>query len=174
MPGENYEFTASSKLMQPDEINAIAGIFVSQGVNKIRLTGGEPLVRKDAGKIIESLSALPVELVLSTNGIRLDEFAGILKNAGIRCVNVSLDTLNADKFLLITKRDYFKKVIQNIELISRQKIEVKVNAVIMKGVNDKEINDFIEWTKEVTVHIRFIEFMPFSGKRSDQNTAISN
>jgi cyclic pyranopterin phosphate synthase len=165
MPGENYEFTASSKLMQPDEINAIAGIFVSQGVNKIRLTGGEPLVRKDAGKIIESLSALPVELVLSTNGIRLDEFAGILKNAGVRCVNVSLDTLNADKFLLITKRDYFKKVIQNIELISKQKIEVKVNAVIMKGVNDKEINDFIEWTKEVPVHIRFIEFMPFSGNR---------
>ncbi len=165
MPGEDYEFTPSSKLMQVDEINTIAGIFVSQGVNKIRLTGGEPLVRKDAGKIIESLSAYPVELVLTTNGIRLDEFAGLLKNSGIRSVNVSLDTLNAEKFLLITKRDYFKKVIQNIELISKQGIEVKVNAVVMKGVNDKEITDFIEWTREVSVHVRFIEFMPFSGNR---------
>jgi GTP 3',8-cyclase len=165
MPGENYEFTPSSKLMQADEINTIAGIFVSQGVNKIRLTGGEPLVRKDVGKIIESLSTYPVELVLTTNGIRLDEFAGILKNSGVRSVNVSLDTLNADKFLLITKRDYFKKVIQNIELISKQNIEVKVNAVVMKGVNDKEITDFIEWTREVPVHVRFIEFMPFSGNR---------
>src|SRR6478672_6323746 len=87
MPEEEYEFAAASRLMQPDEILALAKIFVAEGVSKIRLTGGEPLVRKDAAVIIRSLSALPVELTLTTNGARLHEFIPVLKEAGVHSIN---------------------------------------------------------------------------------------
>lgn len=163
MPEEDYAVTPSAQLMQLDEIDQIAGIFVSLGVNKIRLTGGEPLVRKDAAAIIEKLSLYPVELTLTTNGTRLHEYLPVLKQAGIRSVNVSLDTLDGDKFMLMTRRDQYRRVLENIQLLSKEDIHVKVNVVMMKGVNDSEINDFVALTKELPVHIRFIEFMPFSG-----------
>jgi cyclic pyranopterin phosphate synthase len=167
MPEEEYTFTPASKLMQVDEIEAIAKIFVAQGVKKIRLTGGEPLVRKDAAEIIERLSKLDVKLTITTNGTRLHEFLDVIKNAGITSLNISLDTLQKDRFMLMTKRDHFEKVRKNIDLMIQEGIHVKVNAVVMKGLNDDEINDFIDWTKHQPVHIRFIEFMPFSGNRWD-------
>ena len=169
MPEEEYEFTPASKLMQADEIEAISKIFVAQGVNKIRLTGGEPLVRKDAGKIILSLSKLPVKLTLTTNGTRIHEFIALLKEANIQSLNISLDTLQSDKFMLLTRRDQFKLVYDNIQLLIRNNFQVKVNVVVMKGMNDGEINDFIEWTKNTPIQIRFIEFMPFSGNRWTSN-----
>ena len=169
MPEEEYEFTPASKLMQADEIEAISKIFVAQGVNKIRLTGGEPLVRKDAGKIILSLSKLPVKLTLTTNGTRIHEFIELLKEANIQSLNISLDTLQSDRFMLLTRRDQFKLVYDNIQLLIRNNFQVKVNVVVMKGMNDGEINDFIEWTKDTPIQIRFIEFMPFSGNRWTSN-----
>jgi GTP 3',8-cyclase len=169
MPEEEYEFTPASRLMQPDEIEAIAKIFVAQGVTKIRLTGGEPLVRKDAGKIILSLSKLPVALTLTTNGTRIQEYVELLKQANIKTLNISLDTLQADRFMLLTRRDQFKQVYDNIQLLIRNDFQVKVNVVVMKGMNDTEINDFIEWTKDTPVQVRFIEFMPFSGNRWTSN-----
>jgi len=169
MPEEDYEFTPASRLMQLDEIEAIAKIFVGEGVNKIRLTGGEPLVRKDADKIILSLSKLPVALTLTTNGTRLHEYVDVLKAANIKSLNISLDTLQPDKFLLLTRRDQFRQVYDNIHLLIQQGFHVKVNVVAMKGMNDMEINDFIEWTKHTPVHVRFIEFMPFSGNRWTSN-----
>ena len=169
MPEEEYEFTPASRLMQPDEIESISKIFVAQGVNKIRLTGGEPLVRKDAGKIILSLSKLPVKLTLTTNGTRVHEFIELLKEANIQTLNISLDTLQSDRFMLLTRRDQFKLVYDNIQLLIRNDFQVKVNVVVMKGMNDGEINDFIEWTKDTPIQIRFIEFMPFSGNRWTSN-----
>ena len=169
MPEEEYEFTPASRLMQPDEIEAIAKIFVAQGVNKIRLTGGEPLVRKDAGKIILSLSKLPVALTLTTNGTRIQDYVELLKQANIKTLNISLDTLQTDRFMLLTRRDQFKQVYDNIQLLIRNDFQVKVNVVVMKGMNDSEINDFIEWTKDTPVQVRFIEFMPFSGNRWTSN-----
>ena len=169
MPEEDYEFTPASRLMQFDEIEAIAKIFVAQGVNKIRLTGGEPLVRKDADKIILALSKLPVTLTLTTNGTRLHEYMDVLKTAKITSLNISLDTLQADKFLLLTRRNQFKQVYENIQLLINNGFHVKVNVVAMKGLNDMEINDFIEWTKDTLVHVRFIEFMPFSGNKWTSN-----
>ncbi|MFT3679685.1 MAG: GTP 3',8-cyclase MoaA [Ferruginibacter sp.] len=163
MPEEDYDFTPPAKLMQPAEIETLAKIFVEQGVNKIRLTGGEPLVRKDADKIILALSKLPVNLSMTTNGIRLNDFTTVLKEANIRSLNISLDTLQKDKFVLLTRRDYFTRVFDNIHLMLQHGLTVKVNMVVMKGVNTDEINDFIEWTKNEPVHVRFIEFMPFSG-----------
>lgn len=169
MPEEEYEFSAAAKLMQVDEIETIAQIFVEQGVNKIRLTGGEPLVRKDADKIILALSKLPVSLTLTTNGTRLHQFVDVLKQANVQSLNISLDTLQADKFLLLTRRNQFKEVFDNIELMLRHNFNVKINVVVMNGLNDVEINDFIEWTKDTPVHVRFIEFMPFSGNRWTSN-----
>ena len=169
MPDEEYEFTPVSKLMQAGEIEAIAKTFVALGVDKIRLTGGEPLIRKDAGQIISLLSKLPVKLTLTTNGTRIEQFIDLLEDSGINSLNISLDTLQADKFLLTTRRDQFALVRRNIDLLLKRNFHVKVNMVVMKGLNEGEINDFIEWTKVEAVHVRFIEFMPFSGNRWTSN-----
>ena len=173
MPEEDYEFTPASGLMQADEIEALARIFVDLGVNKIRLTGGEPLVRKDAKDIIIALSKLPVKLTLTTNATRLHEFADVLEQANIRSLNISLDTLQSEKFQLVTRRDQFQLVYDNIHLLMSKGFHVKVNMVVMKGLNENEINDFVEWTKHEPVHVRFIEFMPFTGNRWTSNKVFS-
>ena len=169
MPEEDYEFTPHSRLMQPEEIESLAKLFVENGVNKIRLTGGEPLVRKDAADIILRLAKLPVKLTLTTNATRLHDFVDVLEEAKVSSLNISLDTLDPDKFNIITRRDSFKKVMDNINLMIARNFHVKVNVVVMKGMNDHEINDFVAWTKEVPVHVRFIEFMPFEGNRWTSN-----
>ncbi|RYY61086.1 MAG: GTP 3',8-cyclase MoaA [Chitinophagaceae bacterium] len=173
MPEEDYDFTPASRLMQPDEILSIAKLFVAQGVKKIRLTGGEPLVRKDAGKILASLGELPVELVMTTNGSRVHTLIPELKASGIRSLNISLDTLQPDKFLLVTRRDLFHQVRSNIELLLHHGFQVKINTVVMKGFNDDEITDFINWTMHIPIQVRFIEFMPFSGNRWTGNQVFS-
>jgi cyclic pyranopterin phosphate synthase len=169
MPEEDYDFTPASRLMQAHEIEALAKLFVANGVNKIRLTGGEPLVRKDAADIILRLSKLPVSLTMTTNATRLDDFIPVLKQAGVSSINISLDTLQKDRFMLLTRRDQFDKIMKNIDRCLQEDFHVKVNVVVMKGLNENEINDFIAWTKDVPVHIRFIEFMPFSGNRWTSN-----
>jgi cyclic pyranopterin phosphate synthase len=169
MPEEDYEFTPPSLLMQSHEIATLATTFVKLGVNKIRLTGGEPLIRKDAADIITALGKLPVKLTLTTNGTRLHEFVQVLEEAGVSSLNISLDTLQPDKFNLITRRNQFKTVFDNIHLLIEKNFHVKVNVVVMNGLNDGEINDFIEWTKDSPVHIRFIEFMPFAGNKWTSN-----
>jgi cyclic pyranopterin phosphate synthase len=163
MPVEDISFSPSEKLMSVEEIYSIASAFVDLGVKKIRLTGGEPLVRADARKIIHRLGDLPVELTITTNAIRTDEFIDDFINAGIRSINVSLDTFNREKFFKITRRDNFKNVLENIHLLILNNFHVKINAVVIKGVNEEELCDFVEFTKEYSVHIRFIEFMPFPG-----------
>lgn len=169
MPEEHYVFSPASQLMQVNEIETLAKIFVAEGVNKIRLTGGEPLVRKDAADIILSLSKLPVQLTITTNGTRLHEFVDVLQKANVRSLNISLDTLDAGKFQLVTRRSQFDTVMKNIQLLLHKNFHVKINVVVMNGLNDNEITDFIEWTKDTPVHVRFIEFMPFSGNRWTSN-----
>jgi GTP 3',8-cyclase len=173
MPEEDYAFTPASQLMQKTEIEALSTVFVKAGVNKIRLTGGEPLVRKDAADIILALSKLPVQLTLTTNGTRLHQFVDVLQDAHVRSLNISLDTLNPEKFALITRRDQFDIVWKNIKLLLERGFHVKVNVVVMKGLNENEINDFIEWTRDTPVHVRFIEFMPFSGNRWTSNKVVT-
>ncbi len=173
MPEEEYEFTPASRLMQVNEIVAIAQTFVDLGVTKIRLTGGEPLVRKDAAEIITKLAALPVQLTITTNATRLHDFVDVIKQAGIKSINISLDTLQKDRFLLMTKRDQFDQVMKNINLMIDNGIHVKVNAVVIKGLNDSEINDFVRMTKEQPIHVRFIEFMPFTGNRWNSDKVIT-
>jgi len=173
MPEEDYEFTPASRLMQTGEIEEIARIFVELGVNKIRLTGGEPLVRKDAADIIMRLSRLGINLTLTTNATRLNDFVTVLKDANVHSLNISLDTLEADKFTMITRRNQFHQVYENIQVMLKNGFHVKVNMVVMKGLNDGEINDFIEWTRNEPVHVRFIEFMPFTGNRWTSNKVVT-
>ena len=163
MPSEKMKFAPSSKLMSADEIFEIAKTFVSLGIKKIRLTGGEPLVRIDATKIIRLLSSLPVELTLTTNATHVDLFMEEFQIAGIKSINVSLDTFQKEKFFEITRRDNFEKVISNIQLLISNDFKVKINVVVMKGVNDDELTDFIDFTRDNPVDVRFIEFMPFHG-----------
>jgi cyclic pyranopterin phosphate synthase len=163
MPDEDMVFAPADRLMQTNEILSLARTFVEEGVTRIRLTGGEPLVRKDAAEIILLLSQLPVTLNITTNATRIHDFIAVLKTAGVRSVNISLDTLSREKFQVITRRDYFGQVMNNISLLISEGFHVKINTVGMNGVNDQEILDFIKWTKDEPVHVRFIEFMPFSG-----------
>jgi len=173
MPEEDYDFTPASRLMQPQEIEQIAAEFVKLGVTKIRLTGGEPLVRKDAADIILRLSKFPITLTLTTNATRLHQFIDVLQTANVNSLNISLDTLHADKFLLISRRNEFQTVYNNIKTCIEKGFHVKINVVVMKGLNDGEINDFIEWTKNDPVHIRFIEFMPFTGNKWSSNKVVT-
>jgi cyclic pyranopterin phosphate synthase len=172
MPEEDYAFTPPSRLMQASEILGIAQTFVGLGVRKIRLTGGEPLVRKDVSSIISALGALPVTLTMTTNGTRLHHFLDVI-SASMVSVNISLDTLRADRFRSITRRDEFDVVFQNISALLSRGLHLKVNAVIMKGINEDEITDFVGWTRETPVHVRFIEFMPFPGNRWTNNQVVT-
>jgi cyclic pyranopterin phosphate synthase len=173
MPEEDYDFMPSSKLMQAGEIEALAKTFVQLGVDKIRLTGGEPLVRKDTAQIIQVLSQLPITLTLTTNGIRLHHFLPQLKEAGVRSLNISLDTLQPEKFLLISRRNEFDTVWNNIHAAIDAGMHVKVNAVAMKGINEEEILDFVRWTKDTPLHVRFIELMPFDGNHWESKNVMT-
>jgi cyclic pyranopterin phosphate synthase len=173
MPEEEYDFTPASRLMQVDEVLAIAKVFVEAGVRKIRLTGGEPLVRKDAAQIIEKLSGLGVELTMTTNATRVHEFLDLMQAVGMKKVNVSLDTLNRDTFLFLTKRDMFDRVRENIDLLLDRGFSVKVNAVVMRGVNESEILDFVRWSATAPLDVRFIEFMPFDGNHWQQEKVVT-
>ena len=151
--------------MQTDEIVALAKTFVGLGVNKIRLTGGEPLVRKEFPEILRALSELPVQLTLTSNGVFLDKHLDLLESCGVRSINISLDTLNREKFILLTKRDNLEAVKANISKALELGFHVKVNMVVMKGINENEIIDFAEWSVYSPLHLRFIEFMPFTGNQ---------
>ena len=163
MPVEEMEWMPQSKLMSAQEIVKLAEIFVSLGVKKIRLTGGEPLVRKDFGQILEELARLPVELTMTTNGILVPQYLEALKKAGVRSINVSLDTLQPEKFFKLTRRDQFAQVWTNILLLLQEGFRVKINAVAMQGQIEEELIDFVRLTRDLPLHVRFIEFMPFTG-----------
>jgi cyclic pyranopterin phosphate synthase len=173
MPDEDYNFTPTAKLMQADEISKIAKLFVDNGVKKIRLTGGEPLIRKDIEQILIQLSQLPIELSLTTNGILVNTLLSTLKDANLSSINVSLDTLKKEKFNTITRRDYFDRVIGNILLLLTEGFKVKINTVVMKDINQDEILDFVSLTELNNLEVRFIEFMPFSGNRWSSNQVVS-
>lgn len=173
MPAEGIALTPRAHLMTAEEIVTIAQTFVKLGVTKIRLTGGEPLVRKDAKTIIEQLGKLGVELTLTTNGILVHEFIDTFKEAGITTLNVSIDSLKKDKFNQITRRNYFEKLIENLDLLEVNNFKVKLNVVVIKGFNDNEIIDFIELTKDRNIQIRFIEFMPFDGNQWNKEKLVS-
>lgn len=173
MPEQGVPLREKSEFMTAKETIEIAKVFVSMGIKKIRLTGGEPLINKDVALIIKELGKLPVELGITTNGVLLDRFVDVLREANVKSVNISLDSLREKQFNQITRRDYFHKVMNNIDLLLKNNFTVKINTVLIKGINDNEITDFIEWTRNTNIHVRFIEFMPFDGNNWDWNKKVS-
>jgi cyclic pyranopterin phosphate synthase len=159
--------------MQVDEIEHIARKFVDLGVNKIRLTGGEPMVRKEFPEILSRISKLPVELSLTTNAVLAHKYIENLKAAGVQSLNISLDTLNAETFKKITKRDQFQRVWDNILLMLNEGFRVKINVVGIEGVIEKEILDFVAITKDLPLHVRIIEFMPFEGNHWNSKKVVT-
>ncbi|WP_333876691.1 GTP 3',8-cyclase MoaA [Flavobacterium sp.] len=173
MPEEGIALTPKPHLMTAEEIVFIAQTFVGLGVTKIRLTGGEPLVRKDAKTILQKLGQLGVDLSLTTNGILVPDFIPTFKEAGIHPINISIDSLVKEKFNRITRRNYFDTVLENMTLLLREGFKVRLNVVLIKDFNDNEILDFIRLTKTENLKIRFIEFMPFNGNHWDKSKLVS-
>ena len=158
MPEHGIRFLPHDKILSFEEIIHIIRLSIEKGIRKIRLTGGEPLVRKDFVGFLNSLNNIEglEEITLTTNGVMLKELASGIKNAGVHRINISLDTLKPDKF--------FNKVWDGIEEAERLGFDpVKINVVAIKGVNDDEIMDFTRLTLEKPYHIRFIEHMPIGG-----------
>lgn len=135
------------------------------GIEKIRITGGEPFVRRDIMPFLQKLSALNGlrELTITTNGVLTSPLVPELKKAGIKSVNLSLDTLDRNRFFAITKRDELPAVLDTMENLLRHGIEVKINAVVMDGKNTEDIIPLVNLSKELPVSVRFIEEMPFNG-----------
>ena len=163
---EDQHFLKREELMTREEIATIARLFVERyGITKVRLTGGEPLLRPDAVDIVRDMSRLGVSLGITTNALSLDKHLDGLIDAGLKNINISLDTFDAERFRTIARRDGFEKVRANILMALERGLRVKVNMVVMRGVNDDEILGFVEFTRDHPVHVRFIEFMPFAGNR---------
>lgn len=173
MPEGGALLSEKSNLMTADEIYSIAKEFVNAGVKKIRLTGGEPLIRKDARVILEQLSSLPINLCITTNAVIVDQFIDVFKACGIKDINVSLDSLNEQRNNEITRRNYFEKTYKNIINLINEGFNVKLNVVLIKDFNDDEIIAFINLTKNLNVSIRFIEFMPFDGNKWNLDKIVS-
>jgi cyclic pyranopterin phosphate synthase len=173
MPADGIALSPKASLMTAEEILGIAQTFVQNGVDKIRLTGGEPLLRKDFPEIISKLASLDVSLSITTNGILIDRHIEVLKEFKIKKINLSLDTLVSSKFHSITLRNQFEKVIDNLHLLLNHDFHVKVNVVLMKGFNDNEIVDFVKLTQFLPISVRFIEFMPFAGNEWDRSKMVS-
>ncbi len=161
---EDQQFLKRDELMTREEIRTLAKLFVEQyGITKIRLTGGEPLMRPDVVDLVRDMAQLPVKLGLTTNATRLHLFLDQLISAGLKSVNISLDTFDAERFRTLSRRDGHDRVLANIEQAIDRGLHVKLNMVVMRGVNDDELLRFTELTRDRPVHVRFIEFMPFAG-----------
>ncbi|MDB4919210.1 GTP 3',8-cyclase MoaA [Mucilaginibacter sp.] len=165
MPEDGLNWLSRSALMTYEEMLQSCSLLVKMGIEKIRITGGEPFVRKDIMKFLTSLSELQglKELTLTTNGVLTAPHVAELKRIGVSSVNLSLDTLDAGRFFSITKRDEFSNVMATFDELLKQGIDVKINAVVMDGKNTQDIIPLIELTKKLPVSVRFIEEMPFNG-----------
>ncbi|MFC5451501.1 GTP 3',8-cyclase MoaA [Paenibacillus aestuarii] len=163
MPEEGMEFEPEERLLTFEEITEVVRVLAGLGVRKLRLTGGEPLVRKNLEQLIGMLSQIPgiEDIALTTNGIYFASRAEKLRAAGLTRVNISLDSLKADRFSLITRGGDIRRVLDSIEAAHRVGLSpIKLNVVLMKGINDDEIEDFLQMTIDRPVQVRFIEYMP--------------
>jgi cyclic pyranopterin phosphate synthase len=166
VPSEGIKFQRREDILSFEEIELLSRIFVSSGIKKIRITGGEPLLREGVETLCSSLSSIEElhSLAMTTNGVLLAEKITSLKHRGIQQLNISLDTLQQRRFELVTKRASFNNVLRGIEsAILAGFEEVKINTVVMRNFNDDELLDFVAFAKSLSLNVRFIEFMPFFG-----------
>jgi cyclic pyranopterin phosphate synthase len=165
MPAEGVPFDGHDAILSYEEILRLLQIAASLGITKIRFTGGEPFARKDFIHLFEKTAAIPgiEEIHITSNGVSLAEHVNTLKDLGVSGINLSLDTLDPEKFLAITRRDYFSHVMNSIESVLAASIPLKINSVIQDGVNTDEIVDLARLAENKPVTVRFIEQMPFNG-----------
>ena len=169
MPEKGIRFMPHSEILTYEEILHIVRLSIQKGIRKVRLTGGEPLVRKGFLSFLERLSKIEglEEITLTTNGVLLKSLAADIKNCGINRINVSLDSLRPERFFRITGRDFFERVWEGLEEAERVGFSpIKINVVAIKGVNDDEILDFAALTLKKPYHVRFIEIMPIGDKNT--------
>lgn len=163
MPEEGIRFLDEKEVLSAEEIIRLSKVLTGAGINKIRITGGEPFVRKDLIDILNTIAPWFYTVNITTNATLLKRALDELTVPNIGSLNISLDSLNPMTFMAITKRDRFDDVWQNIQACYDRGWRIKLNAVIMKGVNDQEIPDFLEVAREKKMSVRFIEAMPFNG-----------
>lgn len=163
MPREGVSQFGHSEILSYEEITRLAGLAVKRGIDKIRITGGEPLVRKGVSGLIQKLSLLPGvrDLSMTTNGVLLREFVRDLRRAGLKRLNISMDSLDPRKYREITRGGELNRVWEGIEAARREGIHpIKINVVVIAGFNETEIEDFARLTLKEPLQVRFIEFMP--------------
>lgn len=168
MPPEGLPFFPSERVLSQDEIVKLVENFAQMGVTSVRITGGEPLLRTDIVDIVRRVKAVPgiEDVAITTNGLYLTRKAEALKEAGLDRLNISLDTFKADRYKEITRGGNIKQVMAGINLASTLGFKrIKLNAVLIKGQNDDEIIDFLNYSKTHAVNVRFIEFMPIGTER---------
>lgn len=172
MPEEGTDLTPKSNICTYEELLEIIDRFIDLGVRKVRVTGGEPLVRKGVEHIFEALGRRNLKLAITTNGLLVDRFIDVFESCGLRNVNVSLDTLDPVRFRMITRREGYETVLKNIHTLVDRGFNTKINMVAMTGINDDEIIDFVELARDLPLVVRFIEFMPFDGNRWDSSKMV--
>ncbi|MBN2818398.1 MAG: GTP 3',8-cyclase MoaA [Bacteroidales bacterium] len=153
--------TKSNNILSVDEFEEICTVFINLGIKKIRITGGEPLVRRDFNEIANVLGKFNIEKAITTNGLLFDCYFETLKKNNINRINISLDTLKDERFFEITGNRYLSRVKENIQLAVDKGFLVKLNVVVIKGTNDDELTDFVNLAIKLQITVRFIEFMPF-------------
>jgi cyclic pyranopterin phosphate synthase len=166
MPEEEYQWLPREEILHFEEIDRLVDIFIALGVDKVRLTGGEPLLRRDLPQLVRLLAAKKAlrDLAITSNGILLGDQAAPLKAAGMHRVTVSLDTLRPERFALLTRRDTHAQVLEGLAAVARAGFtDTKIDTVVMRGVNDDELADLIEYGRTVPAEVRFIEYMDVGG-----------
>jgi cyclic pyranopterin phosphate synthase len=169
MPEEEYVWLPRGDVLAFEEITVLADVFLSLGVDKIRLTGGEPLLRRDVARLVRMLAARPElrDLAMTTNGVLLAAEAAALREAGLHRVTVSLDTLRPDRFRALTRRDVHGQVLEGIAAARRAGFPgLKLDTVVIRGVNDDELVDLVEYSRDIGAEARFIEYMDVGGATS--------
>jgi len=166
MPEEEYVWLPREEILHFEEIERLVDVFIQLGVDKVRLTGGEPLLRRDLPRLIRLLAAKPAlrDLAITSNGVLLSEQAPGLREAGLHRVTVSLDTLRPERFATLTRRDTHAQVLEGLAAVTRAGFaDTKIDTVVMRGVNDDELADLIEYGRRVPAEVRFIEYMDVGG-----------
>jgi len=165
MPEQNYVWLPKDDLLQFEEIESLVDVFLDDGVDKVRLTGGEPLLRRDLAVLVKGLAARSRirDLAMTTNGVLLAEHAQPLKDAGLHRITVSLDTLRHDRFTSLARFDELDRVVAGIDVAATVFGEVKIDTVVIRGLNDDELVDLIEFGRPRNAEVRFIEYMDVGG-----------
>ncbi|HCW08338.1 MAG TPA: GTP 3',8-cyclase MoaA [Cytophagales bacterium] len=168
MPEEGIKYLPKNELLSFEEIERLIKILAAMGITKVRLTGGEPFVRTDLMRLIKKIIGTEgiKDLHITSNGILMAPYIKELKSLGISSVNLSLDTLDANRFKMITRRDEFAKTWETLQALIENEIPVKINSVVMDGKNSEDILPLVELTRDKNISVRFIEEMPFNGEGS--------